>query len=323
MNLLVGVVVVLAVTTFAVTAMLVVRRRAPEGSYFADGDRAAGVFGVLATGFAVILGFIIFLAFETYDAARVGAESEALTVAQQVETAQYLPGETREELTGLLICYARSVVGTEWPAMDRGTLGDAFNPWGAQMFQTMRAYQPTTAAEESAYDRWMEQTGVREQARIDRVHGVEGVVPLPIWIGLFVIAAVIFVFMLFFADRAERARTQAMLMGSVAVVISLLLLLLVFFDNPHGDGVGRLEPVAMERSLRLMADAVEIAGIDLSVTWLPADGVGGDCFDTLAFGDVLGVTVTNEEGRYTIVSVPTGPHVVRAQRIGFRCTTRP
>ena len=32
--------------------------------------------------------------------------------------------------------------------------------------------------------------------------------------------------------------------------------------------------------------------------------------------------VTNEEGRYSIVSVPTGPHVVRAQRIGFSPDTQ-
>ena len=61
--------------------MLLMRRNAPKGGYFNDGDRAAGVFGVLATGFSVLLGFIVFLAFETYDGARAGAEVEALTVA--------------------------------------------------------------------------------------------------------------------------------------------------------------------------------------------------------------------------------------------------
>ena len=38
-------------------------------------------------------------------------------------------------------------------------------------------------------------------------------------------------------------------MGSVTIVITLLLLLLVFFDHPHGDGVGRLQPTAMERTI--------------------------------------------------------------------------
>ena len=91
MNLFYGVLIVAGVTAAAVTAMLLVRRGAPEGSYFADGDRASGVFGVLATGFSVLLGFIIFLAFTSYDQSRTGAETEALVVAQQVETAQLFP----------------------------------------------------------------------------------------------------------------------------------------------------------------------------------------------------------------------------------------
>ena len=98
----------------------------------------------------------------------------------------------------------------------------------------------------------MDQTADREQARIARVHGAEGIIPLPLWLVLFVISGVIFAYLLFFADPAEGAVTQGMLMGSVTVVIALLLLLLVFFDHPHGDGVGRLQPTAMERTLRLI-----------------------------------------------------------------------
>lgn len=40
-----------------------------------------------------------------------------------------------------------------------------------------------------------------------------------------------------------------------------------------------------------------VPGIDLSVTWLPADGVGGDCFDTLGFGDVLGISIADIAGK--------------------------
>ena len=53
------------------------------------------MFGVLATGFSVLLGFIIFLAFSSYDESRQGAETEATIVAQQVQTAQFLPARTR------------------------------------------------------------------------------------------------------------------------------------------------------------------------------------------------------------------------------------
>lgn len=271
MNVFWAAVVLVLVTAVAVGAMLLVRRWAPEGSYFTDGDRASGVFGVLATGFSVLLGFIIFLAFSSYDASRAGAEDEATIVTQQLQTAQFLPAPASQELSGELTCYARYVAGPEWESLAAGTLGDAVNPWGVRMFQTIGTVNPRTDTQQSAYDRWMDQTSDREQARVDRVHGVEGIIPSPLWAVLFLVSAVIFVYLLFFADPAEGAVTQSVLMGSVTVVITLLLMLLMFFDHPHGDGVGRLQPTAMERTLRLMAIQEKAAGITVTA---PCDAQG-------------------------------------------------
>src|SRR5262245_33951347 len=180
MNFLIAIVIVVVVTALAVVAMLVVRRRAPDGSYFNDGDRAAGVFGVLATGLFLLLGFVVFLAFTSYDTARAGAEDEALVVAQQVETAQFFSGATSTELAAGLICYARSVAGVQWDRMQAGTLGEDINPWGVELYRTIRTVEPETASEQSAYDRWLDQTAAREDARGDRIHGAVGVIPAPL-----------------------------------------------------------------------------------------------------------------------------------------------
>ncbi len=260
MNIFVAVLVVVAVTAVAVAAMLVVRRNAPDGSYFHDGDRAAGVFGVLATGFAVLLGFVVFLAFTSYDAARSGAEQEAVIVAQQVETAQLLPPSVRDRLTGELVCYARSVAGVQWEMMEAGKLGEQLNPWGSQLFQTLRTVDPKTAAEQSAFDAWLSQTSDRESARNDRIHGAVGVIPAPLWIVLFFISGLIFIYMLFFADKGERAVVQAVLMGTVVAVITAMLLLLYALDNPFHKGIGGLRPVAMQRTLQIIDEKLAIAG---------------------------------------------------------------
>ena len=260
MNLLLAIAVVVVTTTAAITVMLVVRRHAPDGSFFNDGDRAAGVFGVLATGFAVLIGFVVFLAFTSYDTARAGAETEALIVAQQLETAQFFEPATASQLTAGLVCYARSVAGVQWQRMEDDTIGDTLNPWAVRLFETVRATEPTTAAQQSAYDRWLDQTTQREQARNDRIHGAVGVIPTTLWIVLFFTAALIFAYVLFFADRGEGAVTQAMLMGSVVAVIVMLLLLLRFLDSPVNPGVGSLEPVAMQRTLLILENVVSIAG---------------------------------------------------------------
>jgi hypothetical protein len=252
--------IVVAVAAVAIGAMLLVRRTAPEGSYFADGDRAAGVFGVLATGFAVLLGFVVFLAFESFDTSRTGAENEAEVVAQQLETAQLLPRSIRASMSGALVCYARSVIHQEWPAMETGTLSEGLNPWTAAMFRTLRTIEPRSPSEQAAYGKWLDQRSDRQAARTDRVHGAEGVIPSPLWIVLFLSAFVIFGFMLLFADSAERAFVQATMMGGVAVAITSMLLLLWFLDNPFHDGLGGLRPSAMERTLDIVARGQLVEG---------------------------------------------------------------
>jgi amino acid transporter len=263
MNVVWGALIVVSVTAIAVAALLLVRRRAPEGGYFEDGDRAAGVFGVLATGFSVLLGFIVFLAFTSYDQSRSGAEQEALILVQQVENAQFFPRPASGVLTGELVCYGRSVVNGEWQSMRAGTEGDAINPWGVRLFKTLQTVQPRTASQQSAYDKWLDQTSAREEARRDRVHGAVGVIPTTLWVVLFFIAAVIFGFTLFFADRGERAVVQGVLIGSVVSVITVLMLLLYGLNHPFHSGVGGLKPVAMERSLRMIDQALDAVGVQV------------------------------------------------------------
>jgi hypothetical protein len=252
MSLLWVIVILLAVNATTIAAMLLVRRRAPEGSYFTDGDRASGVFGVLAGGFAIFAGFIIFLAFTTYDQSRSGGETEAITVIQQFETAELMPPAVRHRFTGELVCYARSVVHQEWPQMEAGKGGDTINPWGAALFRTLKLTDPKTATEQTAYGKWLDQRFDREQGRSDRLHGAEGIIPSSIWLVLFLIAGVVFAYMLFFADSGEGALSQAMLMGSATTVILLTLLAINALDHPYRAGLGQIKPAAMQRSLRIL-----------------------------------------------------------------------
>jgi Protein of unknown function (DUF4239) len=271
MSLLWAGVVLVAANVVTITAMLLVRRRAPDGSYFTDGDRASGVFGVLAGGFAIFAGFIIFLAFTTYDQSRTGGEAEALTVIQQFETGEFLPAAVNDRLSGELVCYGRSVVYQEWPQMEDGKSGDTINPWAVALFRSLKLAAPKSTTEEAAYGKWLDQTSDREEGRRDRLHGAEGIIPSTIWLVLILIAGVVFAYMLFFADSGERAVSQAMLMGSATTVIVLTLAAINALDSPYRPGIGQIQPVAMERSLRILDSARAVLN---DRTPLPCDARG-------------------------------------------------
>ena len=87
----------------------------------------------------------------------------------------------------------------------------------------------------------------------------------------FFIAGVICVFMLLFADSGERAIVQAVLIGSVVAVIGVTLFLIRFLDDPVKAGYGALQPVAMERTLGVLARERRLVGQSGP---LPCDGSG-------------------------------------------------
>ena len=145
--------------------------------------------------------------------------------------------------------------------MRSGKGGDLINPWSVVMFRSLQNVEPRTAAEQAAFSKWLDQSTDRQSARSDRTHGAEGVIPTPLWIVLFLSAGIIFVFMLFFADPEEHALVQATMMGGVAVMITSMLLLLWFLDNPYHSGVGGLPPTAMVRTLDILDQQAKLVGI--------------------------------------------------------------
>jgi hypothetical protein len=155
--------------------------------------------------------------------------------------------------------------------MEDGRGGDTINPWAVALFRSLRLTHPISNSEQSAFDKWLDQTSDREQARSDRLHGAEGIIPGTIWLVLFLIAGVVFAFMLFFADSGEGRGAQAMLMGSATTVIVLTLLAINALDNPYRDGIGRIKPVAMERSLRILDRARAVVN---DTAPLPCDARG-------------------------------------------------
>ena len=68
---------VIAASALAIVALPVIRHFSPHGGHFGDTSRAAGIFSILTTSFAVLFAFIVFLSFTAYDKTRTGAETEA------------------------------------------------------------------------------------------------------------------------------------------------------------------------------------------------------------------------------------------------------
>ena len=84
-------------------------------------------------------------------------------MAQQFETAQFLPVAVRRRLGGELVCYARFVV-KEWPRLASATdeTVDTANPWTVALLRTLKVTNPRSVTEQASYDKWLDRTADRE-----------------------------------------------------------------------------------------------------------------------------------------------------------------
>lgn len=264
-NLWIAAVVVAGGVAGAVAAMFLVRPRAPLGGFFTDSDRAAGVFGVLGTSFAVLLAFVIFLAFESYGNAKEKAGQEAVSTTELDHTAKLFGSPAREDMRGQLICYARAVVAEEWPAMRHQRESKLVQGWLAALDTSIARVDIRGQKQTVAYAHWLDQNAERREGRRGRLAEAAPFVPPPIWLVLILGAVLLVGYMCFYADRRERFLVQAMMIGAITAIVVSGLLVVRFLDRPYENEAGSIKPAQMRQTLELMVQEQEQASPRLRV----------------------------------------------------------
>jgi hypothetical protein len=250
-------IIVFVVVAAAVTAKLLVRRRAPEGGWFTDLPRSAGSLSVIGTMFAVMLAFVILFSLQSFQRAREGASIEAVAVTELSAVADVFPQPTGGELRGDLVCYGRAVVHDEWPAMEHGRSSGLVESWVDRLHNDFTKAAPLESRQEAAYAQWFDETAQRRDGRRERLAEAAPFLPVPLWLALGIGALATLGYMVAQADKREAAFIQAIPIAFVSAIITAGMLLVVFLDHPYTGGSGSIKPREMVRTLDRIEKGVQ------------------------------------------------------------------
>lgn len=250
--------IVVAVVAAAVTAKLLVRRRAPEGGWFTDLTRSAGSLSVIGMMFAVMLAFVILFALQSFQRAREGASMEAVAVNELNSVARILPAPASDRLRGDLGCYGRSVIGDEWPAMRDGGTSDLTEIWVDRLHADFAATAPRDSREDAAYGQWFDQEAQRRDGRRERLAEAAPTLPAPLWFALGIGATLTLTYMVVQADPRENRLIQALPIACVSALMTAGLLVVFFLDHPYAGEHGSIEPTEMARTLGHVYEGIQV-----------------------------------------------------------------
>ncbi|MDX6359825.1 MAG: hypothetical protein QOH37_2879 [Nocardioidaceae bacterium] len=223
-------------TALLVVAILLVRHHlAPTGGFLDRMPAAGDIFGAAGTGLAVVLGFVIFLSFGSYQTAREDSGMEAVAVQQQYDVAGFFDPSVRDALQAETICYGRAVIDQEWPAMAAGRTSSAVQLWVDRMNTSVQQVPVHNQRDQAALSHWFDESAARQDGRRGRLAEASALVPGYLWAVLVLLVLAVLGFLLLFADPEAGGLGQGVMMGSIALTVFASLALIWTLDRPFND----------------------------------------------------------------------------------------
>lgn len=210
-------------------------------------ERRGWVFAFCGVLYALVVGFVLAFALNGHQSADSQATAEADSVAALSRTAILFDAENRDQIGHELICYARSVIDDEWPAMENGRSSELASAATDRLFQSLGRLgrtDPNHAALETSLDR-MRDLGDARSARLLKSNQS---LPAMFWIFMIGGGLILIGYSTVLAGR-ERAIGQVMFILPVTLLLLSSMYLVAAFEKPFRDP-NAISPQAMEVALQ-------------------------------------------------------------------------
>jgi hypothetical protein len=190
-------------------------------------------FSILATTYAVILGFMLYTVWTSFGEADLNVDVEANAVANIYRLADGLPEPQRKQLQGLARSYVDAVINREWTQMRRGEVPEQNTATGTEMWKAVMSIKAASPTEVNAQEHAMSELSSLMQHRLTRILQSTAQLPNVLWCvllvggGLTIVSACIF--------GTASVKLQALQVFCFSLLISLSLVAIADIHRPfHG-----------------------------------------------------------------------------------------
>jgi Na+/proline symporter len=244
-------ILVMVTTLVAILGPIVVRRFVLLEKLSSNNEVAGFKFATVGVLYAVLLAFAIIVVWEKFSSAEGIVAQEAGAAETIFRLSHGIDDEMGAELRDALGKYLAIAVAIDWPAMNRGTMGEQTRPARQALDNVYSSLLKVVGMQHVSavlVSEIMRQLDIIAQARRARLIASEGTVPGVIWALLFGGAVLTIAFTFFFGTRSLSAQT--VMTGILSILIFSELLAIVAIDRPFSGAV-KVEPHSLTNILEL------------------------------------------------------------------------
>jgi Protein of unknown function (DUF4239) len=246
------VLVILICTSGAMLLLWLLQRLWPYSERRNHNDIIGWQVSVLGTTYAVIVGFMLYAVWTTFQLAEVNAENEANCLVNVYRIADGLPAAQRVQVQQLAREYANEVIDQEWPAMNRGEASFSARATIENLYIVVMQAKPATFAEQSSMNLALSEIASLTEHRRVRELGSQSKLPTILWVVLLVGGLITTVSACLFGT--ENFKLHALQVFSLTLLVSLALVAIGDIDRPY-QGAVRVSTRGFERARSTFAGA--------------------------------------------------------------------
>lgn len=219
----------------SICGLVIVRRFVPHHKLKVHNDVASAIFSTAGVAYAVLLAFVVVIAWEGFDKSYVNVEKEANCIVSIYRDSVAFSESFSSEIRPLLKEYVDTVTEEEWPMLARGNHSARARNLLKKIWSAYASYEPGSESEKTFFAesvRKLNDAGELRRMRI--MDSKTGIHPM-LWFVLIAggISTIIFTF--FFGT--ENLRAQMLMASMLALIIALILFTILLFDFPFTGGV--------------------------------------------------------------------------------------
>ncbi len=199
-------------------------------------DVAGFLFSAICVIYAVVLGFVVVIVWEKYDAAVANTDAEVAAVADLYRSVIGYAPPQRLLIRRELHQYIHETVSIDWPVMRAGGAPSNSSPILENVSWLVQSYSPANLRESNAQSASIQNLQSIFDTRRLRLLQNQPAVPAVLWFALVVGAVTIMTFTFLFG--VENRRTQLLMTAMLASVVTILFIVIYDFDRPFSHAIG-------------------------------------------------------------------------------------
>ncbi len=196
---------------------------------------AGYIFSAVGVIYAVVLGFVVVVVWQKYDATVSNVDEEIAAVSDLYRVSAGLPEPAQSRVRADLRGYSQAMIDVEWTRMAQRVIIPADLTEIENMAFTVNTVKPANAGQSNAQQASIEQVNRLFDARRQRIIETAPSVPQVLWVTLYMGALAMLFFCYLFG--VENRPTQLIMTAVLAGIIAMLFTVIDEFDAPFSGSV--------------------------------------------------------------------------------------